>query len=96
MVGEMDEGDFSNAGSISANVSPCPSRSPLLALDSSISLLCDIENDCLYGDTGEEFERPLGESLGGARKLSDPIDDSALASCCLGGEYGTDGQATFG
>ena len=93
MVGEVAEDGFRNAGSISGNVGSC---SPLLAFDSSISLLCNVGNDCLYGDTGKGFARPLGESLGGARKLSGPKDESALTSCCFGEEYGTVGQAAFG
>jgi hypothetical protein len=95
MVGEVDADDFRNAGSISGK-STCPSGSPLLALDSSMTLPCDVENDCTYGDMGEEFARPLGESLGGARNLSGLKDESALTSCFLGGEYGTVGQAAFG
>jgi len=65
-------------------------------LDSSNSLSCNIENDFLFGDTGEEIETPLGESLGGERNLSDFGDESAMASCCPDEECGATGEAAVG
>ena len=55
------------------------------------------ENDFLYGDgdAGIELGVPLRESFGGARRLSGPEDELALA-WSFSEVCGTEGQTAFG